>query len=197
MAASRSCWPRRPRRNQPSLQSGWVLATASSVPDAIAAADAVVLALWLEPMKEVIESCFDALDGKVVIDPFNPLASDGKSGFERTLPDGVSAGSVVVGMLPSGAHYVKAFGTLSAETLASVANREPESAVLFYATDDAEAESVAERLIAKAGFAPVKVGGVEDAVRIEVGGDLHQLGGLEGKLLDIGEAQAAIAASHG
>jgi hypothetical protein len=113
----------------------------------------------------------------------------------RTLPENQSAGSVVAAMLPAGAHYVKAFGTLGADSLASAANREPRRAVLFYATDDDAAAAAIERLINAAGFDPRKVGGVADAGRIEVpGGDLHQNGGLNGQLLDVDQARAALAA---
>jgi len=88
---------------------------------------------------------------------------------------------------------VKAFGTLGAASLVAAANRTPRRAVLFYATDDERAAATAERLITAAGFDPVKVGGVEDAGRIEVpGGDLHENGGLDGKLLDADEARALI-----
>jgi predicted dinucleotide-binding enzyme len=47
--------------------------------------------------------------------------------------------------------------------------------VLFYATDDDHAGEEVERLIRTAGFEPVKVGGVEQSGRLEVGGDLHDL----------------------
>jgi predicted dinucleotide-binding enzyme len=95
-------------------------------------------------------------------------------------------------MLPAKAHYVKAFGTLGADALASSANREPR-AVLFYATDDDEAATTIERLIRAAGFEPLKAGGVADVARIEApGGDLHQ-GGMNGKLVDLDEARAAVA----
>ena len=86
-------------------------------------------------LQDLVKQNATRLDGKVVIDPSNPIGSDGKGGFVRTLPDGVSAGSVVAGLLPSGAHFVKTFGTVSAEHLASAANRSPDRAVLFYATD--------------------------------------------------------------
>ena len=90
---------------------------------------------------------------------------------------------------------MKAFGTLGAESLENGANRAPRRAVLFYATDDELAASVVDRLIAIAGFDPVKAGGVKDAARIEVpNGDLHQHGGLNGKLLDLEQARAAVAA---
>jgi hypothetical protein len=63
-----------------------------------------------------------------------------------TLPEGQSAGSVIAALLPASAHYVKALGTLAADALATAANREPQSAVLFYATDDDAAATTIERL---------------------------------------------------
>jgi predicted dinucleotide-binding enzyme len=174
------------------------LARAASVEDAIANADAVVFAVWLDTIKELIAKDNDLLDGKVVVDPSNPIGVNETGEMTRTLPDDQSAGSVVAAMLPTGAHYVKAFGTLGADALASAANRDPRRAVLFYATDDDAAAAAIERLISAAGFDPLKVGGVADAGRIEVpGGDLHQGGGLNGQLLDLDQARTAVAAGPG
>jgi hypothetical protein len=39
----------------------------------------------------------------------------------------------------------------------------------------------------------VKVGGVDAALRIESFGALHQFGGLNGKVVDAGEAREALA----
>jgi predicted dinucleotide-binding enzyme len=170
------------------------LARGASVEEALADADAVVFALWLDAIKEVIPQHARLLEGKVVVDPSNPLGFDENGQMIRTLPDGESSGSVVAALLPAGAHYVKAFGTLAAESLASAADREPRQAVLFYATDDDAAATTIERLIRAAGFEPLKAGGVADAGRIEMpGGDLHQAG-LNGALLDLDEARAAVAA---
>ena len=47
--------------------------------------------------------------------------------------------------------------------------------MLFYVTDDDHAGKQVERLIRAAGFEPVKVGGIEQSGRLEVGGDLHDL----------------------
>jgi 8-hydroxy-5-deazaflavin:NADPH oxidoreductase len=161
-------------------------ASAASVEDAIAGADVVVLATWLEQTRELVPARTRLFDDKVVVDPSNPI------GFEngqmiRTLPEGESSGSVVAGLLPTGAHYVKAFGTLGADQLATEANHEP-PIVLFYATDDDAAEATAQHLIRAAGFEPLKVGGVSDAGRIE-GPD----GELQGQALDLDEARATIA----
>ena len=161
-------------------------ASADPVEDAIASADVVVLATWLDQTRELVPARTRLLEGKVVVDPSNPI------GFEngemvRTLPKGQSSGSVVAGLLPAGAHYVKAFGTLGADQFATGANHEPRT-VLFYATDDDAAEATAQRLIRAAGFEPLKVGGVSGAGRIE-GPD----GEFQGRIFDLDEAQAAIA----
>lgn len=171
------------------------LAHAASVEDAIAGADAVVLALWLDTTKELIPQHARLIENKVVIDPSNPLGFDPETGrIWRTLPDDQSAGSVVASLLPASAHYVKAFGTLGGDALATGANREPR-AVLFYATDDDLAETTVERLIRAAGFDPLKAGAAAAALRIEgPGGDLAQFG-LNGELLDLDQARAAIASS--
>jgi 8-hydroxy-5-deazaflavin:NADPH oxidoreductase len=161
-------------------------ASAAAVEDAITGADVVVLATWLDQTRELVPARAHLLENKVVVDPSNPI------GFEngqmiRTLPRGESSGSVVAGLLPAGAHYVKAFGTLGADQLATGANHEPRT-VLFYATDDDAAEATAQRLIRAAGFEPLKVGGVSDAGRIE-GPD----GELQGRIFDRDEALATIA----
>jgi 8-hydroxy-5-deazaflavin:NADPH oxidoreductase len=172
------------------------LATAASVRDAITGADVVVLAIWLDQDRELVPSIADLLDGKVVVDPSNPIGVRDDGTAFRTLPEGTSAGSVVAGLLPPGAHYVKAIGTLGAPSLAAEAHRAPRRAVLFYATDDDVAAGAAERLITAAGFEPLKAAGVQNAGRLEVpGGDLHQNGGLNGQVLDLDEARAAVAAA--
>jgi predicted dinucleotide-binding enzyme len=170
------------------------LARTASVEDAIAGADVVVFAVWLDTIKELTANDGRPLDGKVVVDPSNPLGFDESGQMIRTLPEGQSSGSVVAALLPAGAHYVKAFGTLVADALASAAHREPRRAVLFYATDDDAAATTIEGLIRAAGFEPLKAGGLADAGRLEVpGGDLHQAG-LNGALLDLDEARATVAA---
>jgi predicted dinucleotide-binding enzyme len=163
---------------------------AALVEDAIAAADVVVLALWLDQIKALLAEQAHLLENKVVVDPSNPIGFDENGQMVRTLPDDQSAGSIVSALLPTSAHYVKAFGTLGADSLASSANREPRRVALFYATDDDVAADAAERLIRAAGFDPVKAGGLAAAVQIEMpGGDLHQMG-LNGELLDLDQARA-------
>jgi 8-hydroxy-5-deazaflavin:NADPH oxidoreductase len=169
---------------------------AALVEDAIAAADVVVLALWLDQIKELLAEQAHLLENKVVVDPSNPIGFDENGQMIRTLPDDQSAGSIVAALLPASARYVKAFGTLGADSLASSANREPRRVALFYATDDDIAADKVERLIRAAGFDPVKAGGLADAGRLEgPGGGLSQ-GGLDGELLDLDQARAILAATE-
>jgi 8-hydroxy-5-deazaflavin:NADPH oxidoreductase len=171
-------------------------ATALDNRDAIQRADAVILALWLGPMKAVIDEVADLLPGKLVIDPSNPIAIAADGTVSRTLPDGQSAGEVVARWLPQGTRYAKAFGSLPAPLLSSGTNRRPKPAVLFFTTDDARAAIQVERLIRIAGFEPMAVeGGVQASGRIEVGGDLHAFGGLNGRLLDQEEAASLLRSS--
>ncbi len=143
--------------------------------EALQGADAVVLALRFTALTGVIDEIADPLIDKVVVVPSNPLATDAQGNVVRLLPKGQSSGEVIAGWLPAGAHLAMAFGTMSADLFVSSSNRLPEPAVLFYVTDDDGAGKQVERLIRVAGFEPVKVGGLEQSSRLEVGGDLHDL----------------------
>jgi 8-hydroxy-5-deazaflavin:NADPH oxidoreductase len=143
--------------------------------DALQGADAVVLALRFTVLQGAIAGIGDSLTGKVVVVPSNPLSTDAHGHVVRVLPEGQTSGEVVAGWLPPGTRLAMAFGTMSADLLESSSHRSPEPAVLFYATDDDRAGEEVERLIRTAGFEPVKIGGIEQSSRLEVGGDLHDL----------------------
>jgi 8-hydroxy-5-deazaflavin:NADPH oxidoreductase len=143
--------------------------------DALRGAEAVVLALRFTALTGVINEIADTLIDKLVVVPSNPLATDAQGNVVRLLPKGQSSGEVIAGWLPTGAHLAMAFGTMSADLFESSSNRSPEPAVQFYVTDDDRAGKQVERLIRVAGFEPVKVGGLKQSGRLEVGGDLHDL----------------------
>jgi predicted dinucleotide-binding enzyme len=143
--------------------------------DALLGADAVILALRFPVLKGVIAEIADPLTGKLLVVPSNPVGIDAQGNLSRLLPEGQSSGEVVAGWLPAGARLAMAFGTMSADLFQSSANRSPEPAVLFYATDDDRAGEEVGRLIRAAGFEPVKAGGLELSSRLEVGGDRHEL----------------------
>jgi 8-hydroxy-5-deazaflavin:NADPH oxidoreductase len=162
-----------------------------SVDDAVERADVLVLAVWFDAFKQLIAQYGDRLAGKVIIDPTNPVGSDDNGGFQKLIGEQESSGQILAGLLPAGARLVKAFGTLSAPTLSAAAWREPERAVQFYATDDAAAGDLVADLIRADGYEPVRVGGLDQAIRIEMYGDLHEYGAL-GRAVTKSEALAAV-----
>ena len=148
---------------------------ASDNRDALRGADAVILALRFGVLKGVIEEIANLLTDKLVVVPSNPVGLDAQGKIVRLLPEGQSSGKVVAGWLPDGARLVMAFGSMSGDLFESSSNRSPEPAVLFYATDNEPAGRQVEQLVRTAGFEPVKIGGLEQSGRLEVGGDLHDL----------------------
>ena len=162
-----------------------------SVDEAVDRADVLVPAVWFDSFKELIAQYGERLSGKVIVDPTNPTGPDGHGGFRKIIGEQESSGQILAGLLPAGARLVKAFGTLSAGTLAAAARQEPDRAVEFYAADDdAAGEEVAD-LIRIGGYEPVRVGGLDQSIRLEVFGDLHELGAL-GRVVTKSEALEAI-----
>jgi predicted dinucleotide-binding enzyme len=149
-----------------------------SVDEAVDRADALIIAVWLDSFRELIAQYGPRLAGKVIIDPTNPVGPDGSGGYRKVIGEQESSGQILAGLLPAGARLVKAFGTLSAPTLAAAARREPERAVLFYAADDDAAGDLVAGLITASGYEPVRVGGLDQSIRIEMYGDLHEYGAL-------------------
>jgi 8-hydroxy-5-deazaflavin:NADPH oxidoreductase len=143
--------------------------------DALQDAGAVILALRFTVLQSVIAEIAESLTGKVVVVPSNPLSTDAHGTVSRVLPAGQSSGQVVAGWLPPAARLAMAFGSMSAGLFESASHRSPELAALFYATGDDRAGQEVERLIRVAGFEPVRIGGVGQSGRLEVGGDLHDL----------------------
>ena len=134
-------------------------AEAVTVDEAVARADVLVLAVWLDSSRQLIAQYGERLAGKVIVDPSNPVGPDGEGGYRKVIGEQESSGQILARLLPAGARLVKAFGTLSAPTLAAATRQEPERAVQFYAADDAAAGDLVADLIRADGYEPVR--GVE------------------------------------
>src|SRR5438045_9325092 len=63
------------------------LARAASVEEAIAEADAVVFAVWLDTIKELISKENRILEGKVVGDPSHPIGVDEQDDITEIMRD--------------------------------------------------------------------------------------------------------------
>jgi len=166
-------------------------AEAVSVDEAIERADVLVLAVWFDTSKQLITEYGEQLVGKVVIDPSNAVAPGDDGAFHKVIGDQESSGQILANLLPTGARLVKAFGTLTADTLSTAAWREPERAVQFYTTDDDSAGELVAELIRADGYEPVRVGGLDKSIRIEAFGHLHELGAL-GRVVTRSEALTTI-----
>ncbi len=166
---------------------------AGSVEDVIDTSDTIVLAVPYGAIEGFVTGHRDRLAGKVVIDPSNAVAPDADGNLTPILTGGQTAGGNVASWLPDTAHYAKAFSTLGADSLRDSAHRTPATA-LFFAADDPTAIQTTEQVIRAAGFDPVHIGGTSTIARIELGegADLHQYGGLKGRLLDAPEARTLV-----
>jgi 8-hydroxy-5-deazaflavin:NADPH oxidoreductase len=142
---------------------------------ALEGADAVVLALRFSVLKDVIDEIADVLGDTPLVIPSNPVGLDARGNVVRLLPEGESSGQVAAKWLPNGTRFAIAFGTMSAELFESASHLSPDPAVLFYVSEDEHGSDEVEHLIRTAGFEPMRIGGVEQSSRLEVGGDLHDL----------------------
>lgn len=167
------------------------LSTAYETSEAIKNADIIVLSVWFNTIQEFFDQYRTELQGKIIIDPSNPIAPDENGGFKKIIGEKESAGQLNAAKLPQGAKLVKALGTLGAASLASAAFQSPEKFVLFYATNDTTVDNTVEQLIHDNGFDAVKVGGLDQSIRIEVFGDLHEFGAI-GKTVTISDAKAKL-----
>ena len=163
----------------------------ATISDALKEADIIVLAIWFDAIKEFFKTYAAELEGKMIVDPSNPIEPDEKGGFKKTIDPDQSAGLILSSLLPKGAKLAKALGTLGASSLASAAFMQPEKAVEFYATDDSSINVQVEELIRDNGFVPLRIGGVDQSIRIEVFGDLHEFGAL-GKTVTTEEAKKVV-----
>lgn len=149
-------------------------ARATLVDDAITSADIVILAVWYEVSTQLLMLHSGALSGKIVVDPSNPLAFDDDGRVKKIIPADESAGVNLAASLPTDISLVKAFGTQSASTLASSSGQQS-PVVQYYATDDEGAGEAVASLIRTAGFTPVFLGDINQSIRIEGFGDLHEM----------------------
>jgi 8-hydroxy-5-deazaflavin:NADPH oxidoreductase len=164
------------------------LATAKEISAAIKEADVIIPAIYFNSFKDFFQTYAIELEGKIIVDVSNPIAPDGKGGFKKIVGEHESAGQILSNLIPKSAKLIKAFGTLGAGSLLEAAFNSPERKVLFYASDSTESNQQIEEIISSSGFDPFHVGGIDQSIRIEVFGDLHQFGKL-GKTVTLDEAK--------
>lgn len=167
------------------------LATAKETSAAIKEAEVIIPAIDFNSLKAFFQTYPAELEGKIIVDVSNPIAPDGKGGFRKIIGENESAGKILSELIPKNSKLIKAFGTLGVGSLLNAAFQEPERKVLFYASDNTNSNQQIEEIIRCSGFEPLHVGGIDQARRIEVFGDLHEYGGL-GKPMTLIEAKIKV-----
>ena len=173
-----------------SAQWGLAVEVAPSIAEAIRRADLIILSIPYGGISPLIQEHAEALRGKIVIDPSNPIAPLPEGGFKKVIGEDQSAGELIGASLPEGVRLVKALGTLGAQSLSEGAFAEPRK-VLFYASNCPSVQEDMDELITDAGFAPFYLGGLEHSIHLEVFGSLHEFGAL-GKTVTLEEAKAVL-----
>lgn len=170
------------------LSATWgTSAQPSDISSAVKNADIAILSIPFEAIASFMKEYASDLEGKIIVDPSNPIAPDENGGFKKIIAEKESAGEINATALPKNAKLAKALGTLGAASLTGSAYQKPEKAVLFYASDENEINATIEQLINDNGFYAVRVGDLTQSLRIEVFGDLHEFGAL-GKVVTTNEA---------
>lgn len=137
-------------------------ASAMQPVDAARGADIVVVAVPFASVEAAVKGLGD-LSGKIILDPTNAVGRDENG--NRYHAAETSVGQMIQGWAP-GARVVKAFNTLSAETMT-----EPSSAggtvTIPIAGNDAQAKAMVSSLVTGVGFDVVDMGGIESAHALE------------------------------
>ena len=125
---------------------------AGSNREAVDGADLVVLAVPATATAPVVEELADGLDGRVVVDPTNPMNLP-----PDELLHGTGAVTEALRVLAPGARFVKAFNTIFASRLTDpVIDGVPLDGL--YAGDDEAAKETVAGLLADLGFRPLDIG---------------------------------------
>jgi NADPH-dependent F420 reductase len=141
------------------------IAGATAVDDPVEAArtaDIVVLAVPYAAVADIADELAPVVEGKVVVDPTNPLTPD-YSGLATA--GGPSGAERLADRLP-GANVVKAFNTLFASVQGDPQALGTQVDALI-AADDAQAAESVDALASSIGFRPVNVGPLAAARELE------------------------------
>lgn len=137
-------------------------ASAALPPDAVIDADIVVLAVPGE-LVETITLGLGNLDGKIVIDPTNPLRRNEKGLFEIAVD--TSNGEIIQAAAP-GAFVVKAFNALNWRTMVDPSSSGGPVSVPLVGNNGAAKRTVAS-LVKAMGLEPIDLGPIEHARHVE------------------------------
>src|SRR3954463_7073155 len=159
-------------------------ARAGTVEEAVAFADAVLIAVPYGALPAIAKRVGAQLKGKVVVDPNNPVPSrDGEVGAQAKEK---GAAVSTAAMLP-GARLVRSFNSWGYQTMAREANRAAPRMAMPVAADDAATLRIGTQLVADAGFDPVPVSSLAASKAYDLGSS------VSGKILTADDMLKALA----
>ena len=151
--------------------------------DAVAFADAVLIAVPYGALPAVKQEIGEQLKGKVVIDPNNPVPSrDGELGAQAK----EKGAAVSTAAMLRGARLVRSFNSWGYQTMAREANRSAPRIAMPVAADDAEALKLGVELVRDAGFDPVPAGSLAASKAYDLGSP------VSGKVMTAEEMRKAL-----
>jgi predicted dinucleotide-binding enzyme len=153
--------PNRPEVRELVTDTGARASVASPL-DAARRATIVVLAVPGLAVEEVIQSLGD-LSGKIVVDPTNPTRSNDEGLVEHAV---ATSNAEIIQKLAPSARVVKAFNTLSAQTMANPASAGGPVTIPLVG-DDAAAKQTVAKLVEGIGFEALDLGPVQYAHVVE------------------------------
>jgi predicted dinucleotide-binding enzyme len=131
--------------------------------DNVLEANVIVMAIWHHDQLAFVREHGDALAGKIVVDPANPL--DGTK-VNLSTPPGTSGAEILAAELAGRAQMVKAFNTVFAPILWSGAIAGA-AADVFVASDDEAAKVRVTEMINKTGLRALDAGALARARTLE------------------------------
>lgn len=157
---------RHPEQLAPLVEKLGPLAKAGTVEQALAFADAVLIAVPYRAYPELGRSYGPLLKGKVVLDAGN--ATKARDGDLAAEAESAGIGATSAKYLAS-ARLVRAFNAANYRLFAQNAHRSGPAMAVPIAGDDKQALDVAATLVRDAGFEPVVVGGLAAARTFQMG----------------------------
>lgn len=157
---------RHPERLQPLAERLGPRVRVGTPAEAAAFGEVMLISVPYGALPQVGSSFATAMRGKVVLETGNPFP--GRDGAMAEDARRRGTGTASAEYLP-GVRLVRAFTSVPHWSIRDDAHRPGDRVAVALAGDDKEALSIAQRLVQDAGFEPVVVGGLADAIRFDVG----------------------------
>jgi 8-hydroxy-5-deazaflavin:NADPH oxidoreductase len=172
---------RHPERLKALVDDVGAKARAGSIEDAARYGEVILLAVPFHALPELGKLLAPLLAGKVVLETANPYPDRDGSMAQEIIDSGHGTGPQVQDWFP-GTRIVRAFNSVSDQTLIKQAHRAEPQLGIPLASNDLDALQDASKLVRDAGFDAVIVGGLSRSKDFDVGTAVYN-SGLSGPAL--------------